>query len=189
MFDKIVYISDQSAHIKLNKDNEVTMNLMNLHLVFEDQNKKVLGEVDDLDGEIVKANMTNEKITSTVKIHKVDEANNPLAGVTIGIYDLEGNLVYSGVTDENGDIEVEVEYGSYYLQEIATLEDYELSDEKVYFDITEDGELIQHTLVNKLKEIEVPNTGANSYVNVIAGVIVLLGTGLIIVSSKKKNKK
>ena len=140
-------------------------------------------------GEIIKANMTNEKITSTVKIHKVDEANNPLAGVTIGIYDLEGNLVYSGVTDENGDIEVEVEYGSYYLQEIATLEDYELSDEKVYFDITEDGELIQHTLVNKLKEIEVPNTGANSYVNVIAGVIVLLGTGLIIVSSKKKNKK
>ena len=150
--------------------------------------EKVLFEIKE-NGEIVKANMTNEKITSTVKIHKVDEANNPLAGVTIGIYDLEGNLVYSGVTDENGDIEVEVEYGSYYLQEIATLEDYELSDEKVYFDITEDGELIQHTLVNKLKEIEVPNTGANSYVNVIAGVIVLLGTGLIIVSSKKKNKK
>ncbi len=140
-------------------------------------------------GEIVKANMTNEKITSTVVIHKVDENGNPIKGVTIGIYDLDGNLVYSGVTNESGDIEFTVEYGSYYFQEIATLDDYELSSEKVYFDVTEDGEYIQKTLVNELKEIEVPNTSSNTYIDIIAGAIVLLGTGLIIVSSRRRNKK
>ena len=55
MFDKIVYISDHSANIKLKENAEVTMNLMNMHLVFEDDVKKVLGEVDDLDKDIVKA--------------------------------------------------------------------------------------------------------------------------------------
>lgn len=140
-------------------------------------------------GEIVKANMTNEKITSTIGIHKVDEEGNPIKGVTIGIYDLEGNLVYSGVTDDNGDIEFVVEYGSYYFQEIATLDEFELSEEKVYFDVTEDGEYIQKTLVNELKEIEVPNTSSNTYIDIIAGTIVFVGASLIIISSKRKNKK
>ncbi len=60
MFDKIIYISDHSANIKLKEDAEVTMNLMNMHLVFEDNVKKVLGEVDDLDGNIVKARFLGE---------------------------------------------------------------------------------------------------------------------------------
>lgn len=60
MFDKIIYISDHSANIKLKEDAEVTMNLMNMHLVFEDDVKKVLGEVDDLDGNIVKARFLGE---------------------------------------------------------------------------------------------------------------------------------
>ena len=60
MFDKIVYISDHSANIKLKENAEVTMNLMNMHLVFEDDVKKVLGEVDDLDKDIVKARFLGE---------------------------------------------------------------------------------------------------------------------------------
>lgn len=90
MFDRIVYISDQSAHIKLNKEKEVTMNLMNLHLVFEDDNKKVLGEVDDLDGEIVKARFLGEisgdrliggtirKPSLDAKIRVIDKSEIPL---------------------------------------------------------------------------------------------------------------
>ena len=60
MFDKIIFISDDSCHIKLQENAEVTMNLMNLHLVFEDSNKKILGEVDDMDGNIVKARFLGE---------------------------------------------------------------------------------------------------------------------------------
>ena len=60
MFDRITYISDRSADIKLKDNAEITMNLMNLHLVFEDKDKKILGEVDDMDGNIVKARFLGE---------------------------------------------------------------------------------------------------------------------------------
>ncbi|MBR3048981.1 MAG: DUF87 domain-containing protein [Bacilli bacterium] len=60
MFDKIVYISDRGADIKLKDPDNIAINLMNLHLIFEDKDKKVLGEVDDLDKDIVKARFLGE---------------------------------------------------------------------------------------------------------------------------------
>ena len=81
--------------------------------------------------EIIKANMTNEKIKSKIQLHKVDENGNNILGVTIGLYDLNDNLLGTYVTDENGDIEIELEYGSYYFQEISTLDGYILSDDNI----------------------------------------------------------
>ena len=60
MFDKIIYISDQGANIKLKEDAELAINLMNLHLIFEDKDKTVLGEVDDLSDGVVKARFLGE---------------------------------------------------------------------------------------------------------------------------------
>ena len=60
MFDRITYISDRSADIKLKEDADITTNLMNLHLIFEDKDKKILGEVDDVDGKTVKARFLGE---------------------------------------------------------------------------------------------------------------------------------
>ena len=60
MFDRIVYISDHGANIKLKEGVALTQNLMNLHIIFEDDKKKILGEVDDLDGNIVKARFLGE---------------------------------------------------------------------------------------------------------------------------------
>ena len=60
MFDKIVYISDRSANVKLKEDADITFNLMNLHVIFEDSEKKILGEVDDLDKDIVKIRFLGE---------------------------------------------------------------------------------------------------------------------------------
>ena len=57
---KIIYISDQSANIKLKEDAEVAINLMNLHLIFEDSDKTILGEVDDLTDGVVKARFLGE---------------------------------------------------------------------------------------------------------------------------------
>ena len=62
MFDKIVYISDRGADIKLKDPDNIAINLMNLHLIFEDKDKKVLGEVDDSDKDIVKARLLGEII-------------------------------------------------------------------------------------------------------------------------------
>ena len=60
MFDKIIYISDQGANIKLKEDAEIAINLMNLHLIFEDKDKTILGEVDDLEDGVVKARFLGE---------------------------------------------------------------------------------------------------------------------------------
>ena len=60
MFDKIVYISDRDAHVKIKEGQEVAINLMNMHLIFEDSDKKILGEVDDIDKEIVKVRFLGE---------------------------------------------------------------------------------------------------------------------------------
>ena len=60
MFDKIIFISDHAATIKLKDSQNITMNLMNLHIVFEDATKKVLGEVNDVDGDTVKASFLGE---------------------------------------------------------------------------------------------------------------------------------
>ena len=60
MFDRIIYIGDDSCNVKLKDDAQITMNLMNLHLVFEDDTKKILAEVDDLDGNILKARFLGE---------------------------------------------------------------------------------------------------------------------------------
>ena len=60
MFERIVYISDHSANVKLVDGYNVTMNLMNLHIIFEDDMKKILGEVDDLDGNLVKVRFLGE---------------------------------------------------------------------------------------------------------------------------------
>ena len=139
-------------------------------------------------GEIIKANMTNEKIKSVINIHKVDEENNPLSDVVIGIFDLEDNLIGEYITDENGNIEVELEYGSYYYQELKTIEHYVLNSEKVYFDIINDGEVIESTLVNVLEEVEVPSTNLNKnyLIYVISSVVGVLGLGLIIYDRKNK---
>ncbi len=60
MFGKIVYISDNIAHVEVPKTDEVVVNLMNRHVVFEDEDKKILGEVEDISPEIMKIRFLGE---------------------------------------------------------------------------------------------------------------------------------
>lgn len=90
MFDKITYISDDSCTVKLKENEEITVNLMNLHLVFEDSTKKILAEVDDLDGKNLKARFLGEivgdkliggtirKPSMDAKIRIIDKSEIPL---------------------------------------------------------------------------------------------------------------
>ena len=47
MFGKIVYISDNMAHVEIPQDKPLSTDLMNMHVVFEDDDKKILGEVEE----------------------------------------------------------------------------------------------------------------------------------------------
>lgn len=60
MFGKIKYISDNSALVRINKDENLISNLMNLHVVFEDNGSKLLGEVKSIDEDTVKIELLGE---------------------------------------------------------------------------------------------------------------------------------
>ena len=56
MLGKIVYISDSLAHIKIQEGTPINMDLMNLHIIFEDGERRVLGEIEDVSQDIIKVN-------------------------------------------------------------------------------------------------------------------------------------
>ena len=60
MFDKIVYLSDNMAHVALSKSVPLSFNIMNMHVVFADQEKCILGEIEDIDEKIVKIRFLGE---------------------------------------------------------------------------------------------------------------------------------
>ena len=141
-------------------------------------------------GEITKSEITNEMISGTLILTKVDiSTQEPLPNTLIEIYNAKTNeLIFSDRTDENGIITVEnLKYGEYYFIEKEAPEGYEINPEKMYFEIKEDGEIIKSTLEDN-KIIEVPNTLKNEYnFKLIGGIILLiLGLGVVIYANKKK---
>jgi DNA helicase HerA-like ATPase len=62
MFGKIVYLTDTLAHIEIPEGTPVAENLMNMHVIFEDNNKKIVGEVADIDTKIVKVRFLGEVV-------------------------------------------------------------------------------------------------------------------------------
>ncbi len=60
MFGKILYISDTEAHVETPKDGSLSTNIMNMHVIFEDEKKKILGEVEDTGSDIIKIRFLGE---------------------------------------------------------------------------------------------------------------------------------
>lgn len=60
MFGKIVYINDSVAHIEIPAGTPINMNLMNMHVVFENGESKILGEVVDISKELIKVNFLGQ---------------------------------------------------------------------------------------------------------------------------------
>lgn len=60
MLGKIVYIGNTMAHVEVEKGTKLAENLMNMHIIFEDNNKKILGEVEDVGEEIIKIRFLGE---------------------------------------------------------------------------------------------------------------------------------
>lgn len=151
--------------------------------------EKMYFEINE-NGEVIKANMKNEKIKGSLEFTKVDlSTSNPIPNTKIEIYNADTDeLIYSGLTDENGKIIIDnLEYGRYYIKEVETASpDYILNTEKMYFEIRENGEIVKATMTNE--KVEMPktfNTDLTSSIIIISTAI--LGLGLLIYA-KKKNK-
>ena len=141
-------------------------------------------------GEIVKAEMKNKPITGTVVITKQDvSTSEPLPNTLIEVFNDKDELVFSGRTDENGQITIEdLRYGKYYFVEKEAPEGYTLNPEKMYFEILEDGEIVKCTMVDEKVVIEVPNTGVNDYhiIELVGSLLILSGIGVIVYVKKKR---
>ena len=60
MLGKILTINKNSATLQINKDGGEINDLINLHVVFEDDNKKILGEIDSINEDTIKVTFLGE---------------------------------------------------------------------------------------------------------------------------------
>lgn len=155
--------------------------------------EKVYFEVKD-NGEIVKAEMQNKPIMGRVEITKVDiSTGEVLPNTLIEVYNENDELMFSGRTNEEGKILIEnLKYGKYYFIEKEAPEGYQINNEKMWFEILEDGKIVKSELSDEKIIVEVPNTLKNDYMPFIMLGISAFGIGVItygIIKKRKTNKK
>ena len=134
--------------------------------------------------------MTNEKKKGTLEFTKVDvSTSEPLPNTLIEIYNEDDELVFSGRTDDEGKIIIEeLEYGKYYILEKEAPEGYTLNEERMYFEILEDGEKVKATMTDEKVIVDVPNTASSNYIIQISLILLAAATGVVIYEEIKKRK-
>jgi ABC-type dipeptide/oligopeptide/nickel transport system ATPase component len=60
MIDKILFINDNEAKIKLSSNDTSNKDLINLHLVFDDNEHKILGEINQVENDIISVQFLGE---------------------------------------------------------------------------------------------------------------------------------
>ncbi len=62
MFGKIIYISESIAHLENTLKNNESMDFMNVHVIFEAPNQRILGEIAEINPDIIKIRFLGEYI-------------------------------------------------------------------------------------------------------------------------------
>ena len=62
MIGNIIYINDNLAHIQIPEGTPIATDMINLHILFEDEKKQIMGEVEDMDKQIIKVRFLGEII-------------------------------------------------------------------------------------------------------------------------------
>lgn len=64
MFGKIVYIGESEAHVENLQKNSASSDLMNMNVIFEAENQRILGEVQELGSDVIKIRFLGEYINN-----------------------------------------------------------------------------------------------------------------------------
>ena len=110
MFGRIIYISDSTAHIANAGGEAASNDLMNLHIVFEDNDQRILGEITEINAEVIKVKFLGEflqnryvngvlrkpKLTSKIRIINTQELVELVGTYTDKSFVLGESAIYKG---------------------------------------------------------------------------------------------
>lgn len=199
IIDTITTSESGTASIELELGNycvvETSSNLKNIvdsvpkcfELKYKDQYTELVYETMDIDNYLPKGKLIFTK-TDLV-------SGEPIPDTLIEIYHDDGTetgtLIFSGKTDDKGEIVIDNLFiGKFFLIEKEPNSNYQITDEIVYFEILENGEIVKATMTNEKIIVEVPNTSSNEidYIYILAGVMIAGGLAVIIYDKKRKKK-
>lgn len=115
-------------------------------------------------------------LKGSLKICKIDaETGKALPGASFNLYDANGNLYTSGITDANGELEFSAPPGKYYYIEVAAPEGYAIDSEKHPINI-EDGRTESITAANSpIHKGSIRVKKVDAYGNTLPGAVFALG--------------
>lgn len=110
MFGKIIYIGESEAHVENLIKDANTADLMNVNVVFEDNNQRILGEVQELNSDIIKIRFLGEYIngkyingvlrkpllSSKIRMITKDELTELVGTYNASSFILGGSAIYKG---------------------------------------------------------------------------------------------
>lgn len=126
-----------------------------------DENKYdvIISQSED-DKEIIKSvNIKNYLQKGSLILTKIDSLTNEVISNTkIGLYAKDNELIYEGITDNNGQIVINnLPLGTYYVKEISPASGYNLNEDIIFLNISSNNEIVYIDLKND-PIIEIPDT-------------------------------
>ena len=177
--DKLYLGSYYLIEVESSLNNIINEEKVIIELTYKNQYTSVVTISKELDNILPKG---------TLEFTKTDlVSGDVIPNTKIEIYNDEDILVFTGITDDEGKITItDLIADKYYIIETEASEGYQITDEKIYFEILENGDIIKANMTNEL--VEVPNTSISDskILNILAFVLIALGIGYIIYDKTKK---
>ena len=141
------------------------------------------------DYDYIDINFVNKRIKGKLEFTKEDLVTSEgIPNTIVEIYDEKDNLLFTEKTNEDGKVIIDnLLYGKYYIIEKEANTMYQITNEKVYFEIKENREIVKAKMTNEKKTIKVPKTDTKEekIVHALFGLGILIGLGRFINERKE----
>ncbi len=124
MFGKIVYIDNNKANVKI--DGELSSNIMNLHVIFEEQSRKILGEIEDINDNLATIHFLGEFVNNKFLggVIKKPSLESKIRVITKEELELiigkdDQNSIYLGKSPLYDDIDVRIDINDLFSNHMA----------------------------------------------------------------------